>query len=118
MAQEHKFVSNLLHVYVHFVWATQDRLPILTAEIERDVYRYITTVCEDHGCPVKAIGGTENHVHLLVTMSCAISLGELMQHIKGGSSPFVSGRLRPGEQFAWQGHYGDFSLDAATFLKR
>ena len=66
---ESKWESNLLRVYVHFVWATKERLPLLSPDIERDVHRYITQICEDDGCQVHAIGGTENHVYLLVTLS-------------------------------------------------
>lgn len=101
---------NKLEVYVHFVWATWDRLPLLTLDIERDVYRYIATVCEDDKCDALAIGGMSDHVHLLVKLSNTISLAELMKHVKGGSSRFITDELKPGEWFQWQGHYGAFSL--------
>jgi putative transposase len=101
---------NKLEVYVHFVWATWDRQPLVTEGIERDVYRYISTVCEDDKCDVLAIGGMPDHVHLLVKLSSTISMAELMKHVKGGSSRFVSEDLKPGEWFKWQGHYGAFSL--------
>lgn len=101
---------NKLEVYVHFVWATWDRLPLVTPEIERDVYRYISTVSEDDKCDALAIGGMPDHVHLLVKLSNTISMAQLMKDVKGGSSRFVSGELKPGEWFQWQGHFGAFSL--------
>src|SRR4051812_7117209 len=94
-----------LHVYLHFVWETRDRLPLLTEEIERDVYRYIADICRDDRCAVLAVGGMPDHVHLLVAMGSTISPDELMQHVKGGSSRFVSEKLRPGNWFAWQDNY-------------
>jgi len=101
---------NKLEVFVHFVWATWDRLPLLMEEIERDVHRYISVVCADDGCQVLAIGGMPDHVHLLVKLSNTISLATLMKDVKGGSSPFVTEKLKAGDWFQWQGHYGAFSV--------
>ncbi len=112
--------ENKLRVIVHFVWATWDRQPLLTPELEREVHRYITAVAEDDGCPVLAIGGIEDHVHLLVSLSATISMAELMKHVKSGSSRLVREELRPGDWFQWQGHYGAFSVsphDRATVIE-
>jgi REP element-mobilizing transposase RayT len=56
----------------------------VTPEIERDVYRYISTVTEDDKCDVVAIGGMPDHVHLLVKLSNTISMAQLMKDVKGG----------------------------------
>lgn len=97
-------------VFVHFVWATFDRMPIVTDSIERVLYRNISQVCVDDGCEVLAIGGMPDHVHLLVKLSLTRSCSDLMKHAKGGSSRFVSKELNPGEWFQWQGSYGAFSV--------
>lgn len=102
--------SNKLNAFLHFVWATYDRHPLVTADIEREVHRYIERVCQKDKCEVLAIGGMPDHVHLLVRMSCTVSFSELMQHVKGGSSRLVSKTLKPGEWFAWQGSYAVFSV--------
>ncbi len=99
-------------LYVHLVWATWDRLPLVTDEIERDVYRYISGLCEQASCPVLAIGGMPDHVHLFVSLSNALSVADLMEKVKGASSRFVSDTLRPGGWFRWQGHYGAFMVSA------
>ncbi|HZT43524.1 MAG TPA: IS200/IS605 family transposase [Chthonomonadaceae bacterium] len=104
---------NKLLVLVHFVWATQDRIPLITPNIERRLYRYITSVCQQHGCPAIAVGGMPDHIHLLVSLSNTISLSELMKEIKGSSSRFVSEQLHPEGWFAWQPNYGAFSVSPA-----
>jgi len=103
---------NKLCVYVHFVWATRDRLPLIQAEIERDLYRCIVTICQDNKCVVLAVGGMEDHIHLLVALPSTLSLAECMRHVKGGSSRFVTEMLKPGSWFAWQENYGAFSVSA------
>ena len=101
---------NKIRVYVHFVWRTWDSLPLITEEIERDLFRYMSTVCQDDKCDVLAIGGMPDHVHLFASLAPTISIAELMKHVKGGSSRFVSKHLCLGPTFQWQGHYGAFSV--------
>jgi REP element-mobilizing transposase RayT len=101
---------NKVVVPLHFVWSTWDRLPLVTQEIERDLYRYISQVCQDDGSPVLAIGGMPDHVHLLVEFPATKTFAQLMHDVKGGSSRFVSNTLKPGEWFAWQGHYAVFAV--------
>jgi putative transposase len=101
---------NKLRMYAHFVWATRDRLPLLTADIERAVYRYIESVCKEAGCEVFAINGMPDHVHVFVTLPGTIGYSDLVKNMKAGSSRLVSKELKPGEWFAWQHHYGAFSM--------
>jgi len=101
---------NKLEICLHLVWATWDRLPLVTEDIERDVYRYIETVACDDKCEVLALGGTADHVHLLLLFPNTLTVADLMSHLKGGSSRFITQTLKPGEWFAWQGNYEAFSV--------
>jgi len=109
--------QNKLNGFLHFVWATFDRLPLLTEDIEREVYRYIETVCRDDKCEVLAIGGMPDHVHLLVRMSHIVSFSELMHHVKGGSSRLITQNLKPESYFAWQGSYAVLSASPKDIKK-
>ena len=82
--------GNKINVFMHYVWATHERLPLLTTEIERAVYRYIEQVCHDDRCEVLAIGGMPDHIHLLVNMSAdRRAMSDMMKRVKGGSSRFM-----------------------------
>ena len=105
---------NLLEVSIHFVWATWDRVPLVTPEIERDVYRYVSAVCRDCHCDVLAIGGMPDHLHLLVKAGSTESFAGLMQKVKGGSSRMISRDLRPGEWFQWQGSFSGFAVETRS----
>ncbi len=105
-----RYKRSKTQVYVHFVWATHDRLPLVTTDLERRLYRYITEVCERYSCTVFSVGGMPDHVHLLVLMSPKTSVSALMKNVKGSSSRFVSAELTLGEWFDWQDHYGAFSV--------
>jgi REP element-mobilizing transposase RayT len=101
---------NKINVLLHFVWSTYDRLPLITEDIERQVYRYIEHVCRNNRCDVLAVGGMPDHIHLLVNMSSTVSFAHLVKEVKGGSSRLISATLKPGEWFAWRGYYAVFSV--------
>jgi putative transposase len=101
---------NKLRMLAHFVWATENRQPFSTDEIEERVYRYIHKACQDSKCDVLAIGGLPDHIHLLVALGNTISLSDLMRNVKGGSSRFITEQLKQGGWFKWQAHYAAFAV--------
>jgi len=101
---------NKLALFVHLVWATWDRLPLITPDIERRLYRNIESEAQKQGCTVLALNGTEDHVHLLVMIPPTITIADLLKQVKGVSSHFVNEILQPPTQFKWQGSYGAFTV--------
>jgi REP element-mobilizing transposase RayT len=101
---------NKLTLYLHLVWATWDRLPLITEDIERRLYRNIESEAQKQGCTVLALNGTEDHVHLLVSFPTTITIADLVKQVKGVSSHFVNETLQPATQFKWQGSYGAFTV--------
>ena len=98
-------------VFVHVVWATWDRLPLLTETVERGVYRAIGDKCAELGAELLALGGVEDHVHVLVRMPATHSIAELVGQIKGASSHLITHSILPDDGFfKWQGAYGAFSV--------
>ena len=89
-------------MYLHFVWAVKNRMPLLTAEIERDVYRCLHNEAMRLGCPVLAMGGTENHIHMVVKMPRELCAAVLMKQVKGVTSRFVHDSLRGHQGLYWQ----------------
>jgi putative transposase len=101
---------NKLALYLHLIWATWDRLPLITPNIERRLHRNIESEAQKQGCTVLALNGTEDHVHLLVSFQATITIADLVKQVKGVSSHFVNETLQPAAQFKWQGSYGAFTV--------
>ena len=101
---------NKLALYIHLVWATWDRLPLITPEMERRIHRNIESEARKQGCDVLAINGVQDHIHLPVTLPATITIANLVKQVKGVSSHFVNETLRPAAQFKSQGSYAAFSV--------
>jgi REP element-mobilizing transposase RayT len=106
-------------LYLHCVWATWDRLPLITPAIEARLYPAIVAKSHKLKCETIAIGGIEDHVHLLVRFPTTLTVATLLKEVKGASSHLVTHEITPDEFFKWQGAYGAFTVgkegvDAAT----
>ena len=102
-------------IYLHFVWATHRRLPLIVPELEPDLYSVLTHEAIGVGCEVLALNGTMDHVHLLLRTPTKRCPSQLMQQIKGASSSWgrqtcLATQRISAEPFGWQDGYGVFSL--------
>ena len=79
-------------LYLHCVWATWDRLPLVTDDIEARLYAAIAAKCRELKCVPLAIGGVEDHVHLVVRLHTTVSVAQLLKGVKGSSSHLVTER--------------------------
>jgi len=94
----------------HIVWATRNRLPLIEAPFEPRLYQAISAKAQKMGAIVYAIGGTEDHIHLAVSVPPALALSKFVGDVKGNSSHFVNHEVSPGYEFYWQEEYGILSF--------
>jgi REP element-mobilizing transposase RayT len=97
-------------VYIHCVWATWDRLPLITPNVEAALYAAVLDKAMEHQCQPIAIGGVEDHVHVLLKLHQTAAAADLLQGMKGASSHLATHVIAPGQFFKWQGGYGAFSV--------
>lgn len=97
-------------LYLHCVWATWDRWPLVVPQVEQAVYSAILAKCRALTCEPVAIGGMPDHVHLLVRLSTTLAVADLVKGVKGASSHLISHETAPAEYFKWQGSYGAFTV--------
>jgi putative transposase len=99
------------HLFYHIVTATKNRQPIITPDIEPVMYDYIRSKVSDLQGQIFALNGTEDHIHLVVSIPPALSVAAFIGQIKGFSSVQVNRFITRGGTFAWQKEYSVFSLD-------
>ena len=98
-------------LYAHLVWATWDRQPSISVDIEERLHRAIRAEFEALGSIAIAIGGTQDHVHCLVTLPVTRSIAEVVKQVKGSTSHLVTHEIGDA-QFKWQGSYSAFTIGA------
>jgi REP element-mobilizing transposase RayT len=103
-------MTSYNQLYLHCVWATWDRLPLITPEIEPQLYAALAAKCTELGCASLAIGGIGDHVHMLVRFASTITVSQLIGEMKGSSSHAMTHAVTPGTFFKWQGSYGAFTI--------
>src|SRR5205085_5081854 len=103
-------MPNKTELVVHLVWATWNRQPVITGDVEAVVFRAIDAKCIDLRCPPHAIGGTPDHVHVLCRVDPSISIVRLAAQVKGFSSWATRRHLGPAADFRWQAGYGAFTV--------
>lgn len=103
-------MGNYTQIFVHLVWSTTGRLPLLTREIEAAAHACIASKCRQLRCRPVAIGGMPDHVHLLAELHPAISVAMLAKEIKGASSYHINHSTIADTPFSWSAGYGAFSV--------
>jgi putative transposase len=99
-------------LFYHLVWSTKNRQPLLTPSVEKQIYGYLTSKAAGLRGVVYAIGGTRDHVHLVVSIPPAVSVAKFVGQIKGVASTKLNKSGASSLRFRWQDEYGAFSLDA------
>lgn len=102
----HTYVSSLVHV----IFSTKDRKRFLHPEIQERLWPFIGGVAKSHSIKTLAIGGLEDHAHILLSMPADVALSRAMQSIKGASSRWIHESFPALRDFSWQEGYGAFSV--------
>ena len=104
--------QSLGKVLVHVVFSTKNRQRIVGPESRGPLHGYLAVVVRDIGCDSLRIGGTDDHVHALVSLARTRSVADLVQAMKGQSSKWMK-EERGVPMFSWQAGYGAFSIGAS-----
>ena len=103
--------QSLAKIIVHTVFSTKDRRPFLRDKaLREELHRYLGGILTNLDCQPLIIGGVEDHVHILSTLSRTGTAAEMVKEVKRGSSLWLKTKNPDLQDFAWQSGYGIFSL--------
>lgn len=109
--------QSLVKNYIHIVFSTKHRENFIDEKIEKELFSYIAAVCKDFESQALQIGGTDNHIHILCTLSRKLALMKLVQEIKAHSSKWIKTKGKKYENFFWQGGYAAFSVNEENLFQ-
>jgi REP element-mobilizing transposase RayT len=93
--------------FVHCFFSTKHRRDTIPPQFQEKLWAYLRGIAKNLGIEILAVGGTANHVHLLIALPPKIPLAEAVQKLKANSSRWLGEHGMP---FEWQRGYGAFSV--------
>ena len=105
--------QSLVKNYLHIVFSTKYRQPLIKEFIEDELYSYLGGTCKALECQPIKIGGYYDHVHILCMLSKKITLMKLLEEVKSHSSKWIKTKDESLKNFYWQDGYGAFSVNPA-----
>jgi REP element-mobilizing transposase RayT len=96
-------------IYIQIVFAVSGRENLIKSEWKEELYKYITGIVKNHGQKLIAIGGVDDHIHILLGIEPSIKLSDLVKEIKANSSRFINEKRFIKGKFYWQEGFGAFS---------
>jgi len=105
--------QSLSQLYVHLIFSTKHREPMLLSPAREDIHAYLAAVLNNHDSPALKLGGMSDHVHALFRLSKNLALAKIVEEVKTSSSNWLKTQGRGLENFHGQSGYGAFSLSAA-----
>jgi putative transposase len=93
----------------HCVFSTKERRKIIPPGIQPRLWAYVGGVARKREMKALGVGGTDDHVHLLLSLPSSLPIAKGMREIKSESSRWM--REDCGlAGFEWQEGYGAFSI--------
>jgi REP element-mobilizing transposase RayT len=103
----HTLVVNLLHC----VFSTKNREHLIRDP--EKLWSYLRGVARNIGVNTLSVGGTSNHVHLLLAVPPTQAVSKVMRDLKANSSRHA----REAAPFAWQDGYAAISVSPSMISR-
>ena len=101
--------STYLSLHYHIVFSTKSREPVINAEWRARLWEYLGGTINGLGGHSEGVGGTADHIHLLVGLKSTHCLSDFMRELKKASSTWVHEEIGA-KGFGWQEGYGAFTV--------
>lgn len=99
-------------ILIHMVFATKERLPLIDSGLRDELHGYMAGTVRSMDVFLHALGGVEDHCHLLFDLPPKLALADFANQLKANSSRWAKGE--GSRDFGWQRGYGAFSVNHAN----
>lgn len=101
--------TNLL---THVIFSTKHREPMIRTETRPQLVSYLGGLTRELKGKAYGINGTNDHVHMLISLPPNVCLSDALRFLKANSSGWVNDKWK--KAFAWQLGYGAFSVSKSN----
>jgi putative transposase len=97
-------------LHYHLVFSTKNREPFIKKEMRERIWAFLGGIARENKMKALCVGGTDDHIHILLMAPPAMPLSKMVQFLKGGSSKWIHETFPEMRRFAWQDGYGAFTV--------
>ena len=101
-------------IHLHVVFSTKQRAKLIQNNLQERLWQYLTGICHNLDLILVAVGGIEDHIHMLFHLPPTRALADVMRVLKTNSSVWMGDHKKG---FAWQEGYGAFAVSASNLEK-
>lgn len=96
-------------ITIQSVFAVKNRHNLITSSWRNDLHKYISGIISEIGCTSLAVGGWQDHIHVLFGLPVTMCISDVMRVVKTNSSKWINENNFLQSKFNWQKGYGAFS---------
>ncbi len=101
-------------ILLHAVFSTKGRTALIKPAFQARLYDYLGGIVRAEKGTLHAIGGTPDHVHLLLRWRTDGTIANLMRTVKTRSSRWMHQTFADQVAFAWQEGYAVFTVSKSV----
>lgn len=94
-----------VRIWIHLVFSTKNREPLLKDDFRYYLFKHIADNCLEKDIFLKVINGYTDHIHCLISLGKDQNISKVSQLIKGESSYWINQNSLTKDKFAWQDDY-------------
>lgn len=106
--------QSLVKNLIHLVYSTKHRKPWIPDDVRNGLYAYQVGIFKQWESPALVIGGVEDHVHVLFSLSKNYAIKKIVEEVKKGSSRWMKMEGTKNKDFYWQNGYAGFSVSQSN----
>jgi REP element-mobilizing transposase RayT len=107
--------QSLVKNLIHLVYSTKHRKPWIPEDVRERLFAYQAGIFRQWESPALVIGGVEDHVHALFSLSKNFALKKTVEEVKKGSSKWMkTNEGTANKDFTWQAGYAGFSVSQSN----
>jgi REP element-mobilizing transposase RayT len=107
--------QSLVKNLIHLVYSTKQRKLWIPDIHRQNLFAYQADIFKQWESPALVIGGVEDHVHALFSLSKNHALKRVVEGVKKGSSKWMKSEGPRNPDFHWQAGYAAFSVSQSNF---
>ena len=106
--------QSLVKNLIHLVYSTKHRRAWIPVAHRDSLFTYQAGIFKEWESPALIIGGIEDHVHALFSLSKNHPLKKIVEEVKKGSSKWMKTEGPRLAEFSWQAGYAAFSVSQSS----